>query len=266
MKAKELLDAGRLSDAIEELNQEVKSQPANAHLRIFLFELLCFQGAYDRAQKQLDVIATQSGQVGTDLAVQVYRNLLQAEKTRQQVFQDGTLPKFFQTPPAYIDRYVVLAKKIQHAPDEIGEVLAQAEEMSPAVSGRMNDQAFASFRDSDDRVGPILEVFQGSDYLWLPWEQIKRLEISEPKKLRDLIWIHARIESHEQVLGDVFIPALYVFSHQHENDRVKLGRMTEWQSIAEQMVVGTGLRLFLVDEREFSLLGVRQLEFQPLEA
>ena len=59
MTAKELLDAGKLSAAIEQLNKEVKARPADGRLRIFLFELVCFAGDYQRADRQLEVIGHQ---------------------------------------------------------------------------------------------------------------------------------------------------------------------------------------------------------------
>lgn len=62
MQAKELLDAGRLTAAIEQLGQEVKARPADTQRRTFLFELLCFAGEYDRAKRQLDGLALGAGQ------------------------------------------------------------------------------------------------------------------------------------------------------------------------------------------------------------
>ena len=44
MKARELLQAGRLSAAVAALSEEVKLHPADVQLRTFLFELLCFAG------------------------------------------------------------------------------------------------------------------------------------------------------------------------------------------------------------------------------
>src|SRR5262245_54915497 len=55
MHAKELLDAGHLTAAIEQLTQEVRAHPTDVRQRIFLFELLCFTGDYQRAARPLDV-------------------------------------------------------------------------------------------------------------------------------------------------------------------------------------------------------------------
>ena len=58
-KAKELFQAGRVSDAIAALGAWLRDNPTDAKRRTFLFELLCFAGEYDRAQKHLDVLAGQ---------------------------------------------------------------------------------------------------------------------------------------------------------------------------------------------------------------
>lgn len=261
MTPKELLEVGNLGDAVQELTNQVKSRPADTRLRVSLFELLCFEGAFDRASKQLEVIATQGDGLKTEMAVQVYRDLLTAERVRQQVFHDGALPKFLLSPPPYADQYVVLVKKLAHAPHEAASMLAAAEEQFPAISGRLGDRAFATFRDADDRVAPMLEIFHGSSYVWLPLEQIKRLQVTEPRSLRDLMWAHARVETYEESVGDVFIPVLYADTYTSQNDQVRLGRITEWQALEDQLVYGTGQRVFLVDEHEIPLLDLRDVRF-----
>ena len=55
MIAEELLRAGRLDDALKALQEQVRSQPSNATLRIFLFQL-AVMGQWARAQNQLKVV------------------------------------------------------------------------------------------------------------------------------------------------------------------------------------------------------------------
>jgi protein involved in temperature-dependent protein secretion len=56
--AKELLDRSELDAAIAAQTQEVKANPGDPARRTFLFELLCFTGDWDRAEKQVDVLAS----------------------------------------------------------------------------------------------------------------------------------------------------------------------------------------------------------------
>ena len=92
MTAKELLDAGHLSAAVEQVNQEVRLHPIDSRLRTFLFELLCFAGDFQRAERQLDVISQQDAKA--EVGVQVYRNVLIAEKARRRLFAEGLCPRF----------------------------------------------------------------------------------------------------------------------------------------------------------------------------
>ena len=47
--------------------------------------------------------------------------------------------------------------------------------------------AFDDFRDADDLLAPVLEVFTATGYFWVPWEQISSWK-SRAQTLRDLLW------------------------------------------------------------------------------
>lgn len=90
MNAAELYQAGRLDEAITALGDALRDNPADARRRTFLFELLCFAGLYDRAEKQLDVLA--QGDRDAQVGALLYRGALHAERTRQSMFEPGRLP------------------------------------------------------------------------------------------------------------------------------------------------------------------------------
>ena len=65
-QAKLLLDEGNLTGAVEAALANVKANPTDIPARIFLFELSCFSGDWERAARQLDVgFAARNGLVGT---------------------------------------------------------------------------------------------------------------------------------------------------------------------------------------------------------
>jgi type VI secretion system protein ImpE len=260
--AKKLFDQGRLGEAVEELTKALREKPLDGHARVFLFELLCFQGAFERAAKQLEIIAAQSRDANTELAIQVYRDLAASEVARLAVFHGKGLPKFLAPPPPYVEQYVMLVKQMADGAGDVGEQLGKAEDATPAIAGRAGERAFAGFRDADDRVAPVLEVFSGGEYLWVPFEQITRLRIIEPKRLRELVWAPATLEACGQDPRDVFLPVLYVDSWLGHRDEVKLGKMTVWDAIKDQVVVGAGQRVFLLDDQDASLLELGEVEFQ----
>ena len=90
MTATELFQAGKLQQAIEALGEEVRNNPIDAKRRTFLFELLCFSGEYDRAEKHLSILADGSQSAG--MGALLYRSALHAERMRQEMFTARTFP------------------------------------------------------------------------------------------------------------------------------------------------------------------------------
>lgn len=260
MNAKELLDAGQLSAAIEQLNQEVRSHPADSRRRTFLFELLCLAGDYERAARQLDVIAHQSA--AAELGVQVYRHILAAENARRRLFSEGLSPDFLFQAPAYIYLHLEAINHLREGDAAAAALIEASEGSRSPLKGRMQGQPFGDFRDGDDVLAPCLEVIMLNNYVWLPFEQIKSLQIAAPRRLRDLLWIPARLECHEGPVGEVFLPVLYAGSSAHPDDRVKLGRLTDWKTVPEGLTQGVGQHLFFIDGQDRGMLEVREVEFE----
>ncbi len=262
MTAQELLQTGQLSAAILQVTEEVKAKPADFHGRTFLFELLCFSGDLDRAAKQLDVIAQENAD--SEMAVQRYRNVLQGEKARRRLFSEGLRPHLLPETPSYAELHFDALNRIregQHG--EARSLLEEAEASRAALPGRLNgNQPFEDFKDCDDLVGPFLEAIIQAEYNWIPWEAVSSISIEPPKHARDLIWIPARIELRTGVVGEAFLPVLYAHSYLHPDERVKLGRATEWRSDIEEVALGLGQRLFAVGDHDFPMLEVREIGFE----
>ena len=259
-RARALFDQGHLGHAIEELASEVKNDPTNSGLRTFLFELLCFAGDWDRAERQLDVIGHQNAQA--QLAIAVYRNNIKAERERRRLFLDGTAPHFLTEPPAYVDLLLAAIKSLQSGSDsETRRLIDQVEQERPYISGRVNDSEFQDFRDCHELTSPVLELILHDKYTWLPFQHISRIEIETPVNLRDLLWTSARVEAKDGTTARVFLPALYPGSSEHPNDEVKLGKITEWKRVQEDRYLPIGSRLFVIDDDEKQIFETERIEF-----
>src|SRR4029434_4186163 len=187
MTAEELLKDGHLSAAVEQLNQEVRSRLTDIQRRTFLFELLCFAGDCQRAERQLDVLGHQSGTA--DIGVHVCRHILTAEQTRQRLFSEGVQPNFLFPPPSYVHLHLeALHQLYNHQPAEAGPLLDQSQRSQPLLKGLLAGQPFTEWRDGDDLLAPFLEVIVHNQYVWLPFEQIKSLQITPPQQLCGLLW------------------------------------------------------------------------------
>jgi len=258
-QAKVLYDSGDLSAAIEEITREVKANPTDTPRRAFLFELLCFAGEWERAERQLGALGREG--VGAEVGAQVFRNCLRAELDRQRLVRDGLAPHFLAEPPDYIDLHFDAFNRLR-AGDTTGAraALDRAEEERPALSGVLDDRPFQDFRDYDDFFAPVLELIVHDKYTWVPFEQIRRVEIEPPVQLRDLVWATVQVETADKELK-AMTPTRYVDSGAHPNDLVRLGRMTDWRELGEELYAGAGLRLFAVDGEERPALAVRSLVF-----
>jgi type VI secretion system protein ImpE len=236
MKAEELLRAGKLDEAVVALTADLRENPVDAKRRTFLFELLCFSGEYGRAEKQLEALAENNQDRA--LGILLYRAALHAEKTRHELFDTKRFPTDGAAPAG-------------------------------SVSGTLNGKPFLSLADADSRIGPRLEVYAAGDYLWLRLEHLAVLEIDPPKRLRDLLWVPARLQTgpafQGQNLGEVLLPALSPFTWQHPDDVVRLGRSSEWCEDEAGEVSPYGQKMLLVDGEEFPLLEIRKLEINAPE-
>jgi type VI secretion system protein ImpE len=227
MSATQLYREGKLGAAIQALGAELRDHPTDLKRRTFLFELLCFAGEYDRAEKHLDVLAG----AGPDAATGglLYRAALAAERTRNDLFGKKEYPTTAVEP----------------------------------VRGTLNDKPFESLEDADPRIGPRLEIYAAGQYMWLPLAHIASIEMQPPKRLRDLLWIPALVRTGPKFraleLGEVLVPALAPFTFRHSDDAVRLGRATVWEE-QEGEIVPFGLKTLLVDGEEFPILELRRLE------
>jgi type VI secretion system protein ImpE len=235
MKARELYQAGKLNEAIQSLQAELRDNPTDVARRTFLFELLCFAGEHDRAEKHLDILAGASIDAATGSLL--YRAAVAAERSRNSLFEKGDYPG---------------------RPAD-----------SPPIRGSLNDQPFEDIEDADPRIGPRLEVFAGGQYMWLPLAHVASVQMQAPKRLRDLLWIPAIVKTGPAFqgteLGEVMIPALSVFSFRHSNEAVRMGRATLWEEPEPGNPVPYGQKTLLVDGEDFPLLEVRSLEIAAAE-
>lgn len=263
MTAIESLQEGRLSEAIEQLSGELRTRPDDLHRRTTLFELLCFAGQWVRAERQLDVIGHREAGAMTALGVQVYRYLMAAEQARALLFARGERPRFMLAPPAAVGRHLEALDRLREGRPAEARALLDSSDAPAAVRGTSRGVAFEEFRDADDLLAPVLEVFTPGGYYWVPWEQVQFLRVPPPRNLRDLLWMPAQLASFDGQLGEVFLPALYPGSGAHADDLVRLGRKTEWLEPGEGIVRGAGLKLFLVGDDARSLPELDEVQFTP---
>lgn len=225
---------GKLREAIKALGEELRSNPLDAKRRTFLFELLLFAGEYDRAEKQLDLLAGAGAEAAAGTLL--YRSALHAERSRQSMFANH------ETPP--------LKQEVIHG-------------------GVWNGSPFSEFADSDPRIGANLEVYLAGSYTWIPIHYLRRIEIEPPTNLRDLMWASARVETSSdfrlQELGEVLLPVLCPLTFRHADEVVQLGRESAWEPDEKYGEIPYGAKMILIDGVEVPLLQIRSVVWSAPE-
>jgi type VI secretion system protein ImpE len=262
MNSKDFIRAGRLTEARTQLIEEVKSAPSDLAKRTLLFQALSFCGEWDKAERQLDVIAALDPKAET--GVQIYKNLIHVEKERTDVLKRNRRPSFLTETPPYLEMYFAAWDKlIEDRIEEAGELYGQINAQRPVISGTLDEKIFSGFRDIDTFLSFFLEAFVHDRYIWLPFESLRELSLTPPQTLFDLLWTTARITTWEGLSINCFLPVLYPDSSLHEDERVKLGRMTEWVSLGGQFSRGMGQHVYQVGDEEIAILEIRDAVFKP---
>ena len=94
--AEQAVRDGDPEGALKTLQEQIRHNPSDAKLRVFLFQLLCVVGEWDRALNQLNVAAELDP--GALAMAQMYREALQCERFRADVFAGKRSPVIFGEP------------------------------------------------------------------------------------------------------------------------------------------------------------------------
>jgi len=264
MGAEESLREGDLAGARAQLTELVKKDPSNAKYRVFLFQLLSVFGEWDRALTQLNV----SGELdaGNLAMVQTYREAIQCEVFREEVFGGKRSPLVFGEPEQWVALMIEAARLSSEGHfDESQDLRGQALESAPTVPGTVNGEPFDWLADADTRLGPILEAVINGKYYWVPLHRVKEMVVEEPNDLRDVVWAPAHLRWTNG--GDIvaLLPSRYPGSYASEDPLIRLGRKTEWIEKDAEVFLGQGQKLLATNVKDFALLEVRSIVFDTGE-
>jgi type VI secretion system protein ImpE len=261
MRAQEYYQTGQLAEAVGAAQEEVRKHPTDTGKRGFLAELLCFAGDLERADKQLDALGQQEPSIMVGIAL--FRHLIRAEQARQQFYKEGRLPEFLGKPSPVLQQHLQASIHLREGQEaEAVRVLAQAEEQRPHVSGTCDGKAFDDLRDLDDLTSCFFEVLTSNGkYYWVGFDQVEVLEFRKPARPRDLLWKRAHMVVPEGPDGEVYLPTLYVGTQADADDRIRLGRVSDWRGGEGRLVRGIGQRTFLIGDDSRAILELDNLTF-----
>jgi type VI secretion system protein ImpE len=256
--ARDHLRAGDIGQARSTLQAQVRAEPANAAHRVFLFQLLCVTGEWERALTQLAVAGELDA--GALAMVQIYREAVRNEAVRDEVFAGKRSPLIFGEPERWIALLLEALKVTAAGHVAQGQALrAEAFEEAPASSGRIDGRPFEWLADADTRLGPMLEAIVNGRYYWIPVHRIAEIKLEAPTDLRDLIWAPARLKWSNGGEAVGLLPTRYPGSERSPEAAIMLARRTEWLDQGDGVYFGLGQRMLTTDQGEFALLETREI-------
>lgn len=260
MQAEQLVREGKLDEALADLQSRVRSDPANAPLRVFLFQLLLVRGEWDRAMTQLGVASELDA--ANLLMAQVCQRAVKCEALRHAVFEGRRTPLVFGEPAEWVGLLVESLRLMTAGHHEQAAKLRdEAFEAAPAVSGTADGKAFEWLADADMRLGPVFEAMIEGKYYWVPMFNVRRLRLEEPTDLRDTVWLPGEFLWTNGGKAIALLPVRYHGTESTNDDALRLARRTDFEEPAPGTFVGLGQRVWATDQGDAAMLATREIVF-----
>jgi type VI secretion system protein ImpE len=261
--AEDALRAGDPHAALQQLQEDVRARPADARLRVFLFQLLCVLGQWERALNQLKVAT--SLDAGALAMAQMYGEAVRCEAMRQAVFEGRRSPMVLGEPEQWLALLIeslLLAGRgdARQAERMRQQAFEEAEPSRGAIDGRPVEW----IGDADSRLGPVLEAVINGRYYWVPFSRVSRIALEAPSDLRDVVWMPVQLHFANGGEAVALIPTRYPGSHESSDGLVVLARKTSWTEVAPDVYHGLGQRLLATEGGEVPLMDVRTVEIESV--
>ena len=254
-----LLLQARLTEAVVRATESVKAKPLDATARILLADLLCLQGALERADAQLQIASHHAPDDAIGIAQLC--GLIRAEGARRAWFKDGALPSFLGPPTPRQQKALQLALA-RRAADATATVCLreELERTHVARRGSCNGASFDDFRDVDDLVQDNIEaVCANGKYYWLTPDALVSLTFAAPRYPRDLMWRRARAVFHSGEQVELRFPAQYFDEAAADEHRV--AQQTDWIASIGGVVLGRGQRTLMIGSEPQDMMDIKYLRF-----
>jgi len=257
--AEQSLRNGDPAEALVRLQEDVRANPADAKLRVFLFQLLCVVGQWERALNQLTV-ASSLDPIALAMA-QTYGDAVRCEAIRRDVFEGKRSPMVLGEPDQWLALLIeslLVAGRGQNSESE--QLRQRAFEEADTSRGGIDDRPFTWIADADSRLGPVLEAMINGRYYWVPFSRLSKVAIENPVDLRDRVWLPAQLVFANGGEAIAMIPTRYPGSEASEDGHVLMAAKTEWRDLGNDRWAGLGQRVLVTDAGDVDLLSVHLIE------
>ncbi len=251
--------------ALARLQEDVRARPSDAKLRVFLFQLLCVLGQWERALTQLKV-ASELDPLALAMA-QMYGDAVRCEAVRDEVFEGRKSPMVLGQPDQWLA--LLIESRLRAGLGDAAQsedLRVRAFEEAPASAGDLDGQAFEWIADADSRIGPVMEAIINGRYYWVPFDRLTKVTLEKPEDLRDLVWMPAQLQFQNGGETLALIPTRYPGSESSGDGTLALARKTSWEPFGQDAYRGLGQRIFATDAGETPFLEVRAITIRRDES
>ena len=254
--------AGQPHDALQRLTAAVRERPADAALRIYLAQLLCVLGQWERAHTQLNVVADMDAK--TVPMRETVGHAIRCELLRAEVFAGKRTPMVFGQPDDWLA--ILIESLLQSGQGNAAmaqDLATRAFDAAPPSAGVIDGQRIERLADADSRLGPVLEACVNGRYYRIPFSRLSRIRFEPPQDLRDCVWTAAQLMFENGGETVALVPTRYPGSQASDDGLICLARKTEWRDGGAERWFGLGQRVFSSDLGEHDLMAARLIEFDP---
>jgi type VI secretion system protein ImpE len=252
------LKAGDPAAALAHLQEQVRAQPADANLRVFLFQLLCVLGQWERALNQLSVAS--SLDPGALAMAQMYGDAVRCEPVRREVFEGKKSPMVLGQPDQWLAMLIEsLLLAGQNRTAESNDLRARAFDEAPTSGGDIDGRPFEWIADADSRLGPVMEAVINGRYYWVPFSRVTKIDLEPPEDLRDIVWMPAHLDFENGGEALALIPTRYTGSETADDVTLAMARKTLWSEAAADVHYGLGQRILTTNAEDVPLMDIRKI-------
>lgn len=264
-----LLREGDLDGARAALVEIVRTRPGDDKARMFLFQLLCVTGEWDKARKQLQALAQVAD--NAQMLAATYNQAIDAELLRADVFAGKADMPVLVGMGGWIEgvaQAISLGAKghMAEAADARDAAFSEAPDTPGTFEGAVGPaQAFDWIADADTRFGPTFEAIVAGRYGLVPFDAVVSITSDGPQDLRDTVWypVQLALKSGQSIAA--FLPARYPGTQAVQAGAIRLGHRTDWVDAGEgdaAIQCGLGQRLWsFSDGDDAALLDLCKLTF-----
>ena len=250
------LEAGNITATLTSLRKRLTARPDDQRARMFLFQILCVEGAWDKARAQLGALAQLSPEAQM-LAV-AYGQTIDAEAARAAgCAGDAPAPLLH----GAADWVADLAGAFGVEGECAAASRRRAFDAAPDTPGEVDGRAFDFLYDGDARFGPAIEAIVAGRWGLIPFAALEEIRTAGPVDLRDLVWLPVELRFREGGTAAALLPVRYPGTEKEADAELRLARRTVWRE-ENGVVRGLGQRVWTTSAGDdIGILSFRSIRF-----